>query len=266
MTIPNLSICIVSWNTLELLRQCLLSIQGCADDADVEVIVVDNASTDGSAEMVRLEFPAVRLFANDANSGFAAGCNTAVRSSTGRYILLLNSDTVILPPALHVMMRFLDEHPEAGAVGCRLLNPDGSPQVSYRRFPTLTWRYAISILLSKAHHHIRPLRGMLDTFVRGEGPSHPVAVDWVSGACLMTRREVFEEVGYLDERFFMFCEEIDWCHRVRKASWEIYYVPDAEVIHYSGQSSKQNKLRTYWSVVRSSYEYFRKMRAEGRDL
>lgn len=260
----DLSVCIVNWNARELLRQCLRSVCSTADGILCEVLVVDNASTDGSSEMVRREAPAARLFANEANAGFAAGSNLAIRSSTGRYVLLLNSDTVMMPGTLRAMMEFLDRHPRAGVVGCKLLNPDGSVQLSYRKFPSLTWEYFRIILLSKVYRHIKPLRGPLDAVVHAESSGGCRSVDWVSGACLMTRREVLDQVGLLDERFFMFCEEIDWCYRAKRAGWEIHYLPDACVIHYGGGSSKRQRLRTYWMLAKSSYHYFRKLRAERR--
>ena len=258
----DLSVCIVSWNTQELLRQCLLSVHSCARGVDFEVLVVDNASADGSPEMVRRDFPAVRLFANELNAGFAAGCNLAIRNSKGRHILLLNSDTIMMPRTIGAMTKFLDEHTETGVVGCKLLNPDGTVQLSYRTFPTLTWDYLCRILLSKAYHHIRPLRGVLDTLVHADGAGSPRSVDWVSGACLMTRREVFDSIGLLDERFFMFCEEIDWCYRAKQAGWDIRYLPSARIIHYGGESSKQQRLKTYWALMKSTYHYFRKLRTD----
>lgn len=257
----DLSVCIVSWNTQDVLRRCLLSVYSSGHGLDLEVIVADNASTDGSVEMVRREFPAVRLFANEVNTGFAAGSNLAIRHSTGRCILLLNSDTVVMPGALAAMVKFLDSRPEAGVVGARLLNPDGTVQLSCRKFPSFSWDYIRTILLSKAYHHIRLLRGILDPLVHADGPDGRRSVDWVSGACLMARREVFDSVGLLDERFFMFCEEIDWCYRAKLAGWDIRYLPDACVIHYGGESSKQHRLKTYWALIKSTYHYFRKLRA-----
>ena len=258
----RLSIAIVSWNTRELLRQCLLSLYECTCGMDIEIVVVDNASADGSQEMVRREFPAVRLFVSKVNAGFAAGANLAIQNSTGRYVLLLNSDTIMMPGSLGTMKRFLEDHPHAGVVGCKLLNPDGTAQLSYRRFPTLTWDYLQTVLLSKTYHHVKPLRGFLEPMVHGDGPDGRRSVDWVSGACLMTRREVFNRIGLLDERFFMFCEEIDWCYRVKRAGLDIHYLPDARVIHYGGESSRQQRLRTYWALAKSTYHYFRKLRTE----
>lgn len=259
----DLSICIVNWNTRELLRQCLLSIYNSVHDMDFEVLVVDNASTDGSSEMVRREFPAARLFANDGNTGFAAGCNLAIKNSKGRNILLLNSDTVAIPGAMSTMAEFLDSHPEAGVVGCRLLNPDGTVQLSCRKFPSLSWDYIRTTLLSKAYHHFKPLRSVLNSLVHADSPAGRRSVDWVSGACLMTRREVFDSVGLLDERFFMFCEEIDWCYRAKRSGWRIQYLPDAHVIHYGGGSSRHQRLLTYWALAKSTYHYFRKLWVEG---
>lgn len=258
----DLSVCIVSWNTRALLRQCLLSIYNSAHGMDFEVLVVDNASSDGSADMVRREFPAVRLFENEVNQGFAGGSNLAIKNSTGHCILLLNSDTIVMPGTLQTMTEFLKGSAETGVIGCKLLNPDGTAQLSYRKFPTLQWGYIRTVLISKVYHHIKPLRGILEPHVHGGGPNNRRSVDWVSGACLMTRRDVFDAIGLLDERFFMFCEEIDWCYRARRAGWDIRYLPDICVIHYGGESSKQHRLRTYWALVKSTYHYFRKLRSE----
>ncbi len=263
MNVLDLSVCIVSWNTREYLRQCLGSIYNSTNRMDYEVLVVDNGSTDGSVEMVRREFPAVRLFVNSRNEGFAAGANRAIRESIGRHILLLNSDTVVLPYAFQEMVDFLDADPEVGIVGCKLLNVDGTVQLSHRRFPTLTWNYARTIAVSKLFHHVRPIRGLLQPVLHGYQPDGPRAVDWVSGACLMSRREVFDRIGYLDETFFMFCEEIDWCRRATVAGWKVYYLPSARVIHYGGQSSKRQRLRIYWALARSTYHYFRKISRAG---
>jgi len=199
------------------------------------------------------------LFVNQTNEGFAAGSNKAIRHSSGSYVLLLNSDTVVLPATLRNMVGFLDSHQQVGIVGCKLLNPDGTVQLSCRRFPTLSWDYMRTIAYSKLFHHVKPLRRALRPMLYGDGPDQPRRVDWVSGACLMSRRGVFDRVGLLDERFFMFCEEIDWCYRASEAGWQIYYLPDARVIHYGGQSSRQHRLRTYWMLLRSTYCYFRKL-------
>jgi hypothetical protein len=226
------------------------------------VIVVDNASEDGSPEMIRREFPAVRLLGNDSNLGFAVGSNRAISESIGRYVLLLNSDTLVMPGTLQTMADFLDVSPDVGVAGCKLLNPDGTVQVSHHHFPSISWDYLKDVLTLKLFHHIKPLRPAMLRLINCQVPEARRPVDWVSGACLMTRKEVFDDIGLLDERFFMFCEEIDWCRRASRAGWRIYYLPDAHVVHYGGQSSRHDRLRTYWVLLRSTYHYFRKLHSQ----
>jgi N-acetylglucosaminyl-diphospho-decaprenol L-rhamnosyltransferase len=253
-TLPDVSVVVVSWNTRELLARCLESVDLGTAGPLVETIVVDNGSTDGSPEMVAERFPRTRLIRNGANRGFAAANNQALKSCTGRYALLLNSDAVLLDDSLSHMVGFLDGHPEAGAAGGRLLNPDGSFQWSYADFPSL---FGELLLLTKLYRLLRP-----PTY-----PSYPPersrearAVDWVSGACLIVRRTAIALVGLLDEEYFMYSEEVDWCYRLRRAGWAVYYLPDAPVAHWSGQSAASAPERRRLQVYRSKRLFFRKHR------
>lgn len=231
---PVLSIVIVNWNTRNLLKQCLKSV---ADETLLshEVWVVDNGSSDGSQEMVREEFPEVHLIANEENLGFAAANNQALPLCQGEYILLLNSDTIVLDGALDKMVAFMHGHPEVGGLGSKLLNPDGSLQPSAHHFYS-TWR---SLVENRLVHLAWPRRHAKTPFLSFWDHSEIRPVDWVTGAVLMLRKAVIHEVGLLDESFFMYGEEIDWQMRMQKAGHRIYFLPTARIIHYGGGSSRQ---------------------------
>lgn len=224
----DLDIVIVSYNTCDMLRACLASLPAALNGLSRRVHVVDNRSSDGSVEMVRREFADVQLTVAERNLGFSGGNNLALRHVDARYVLLLNPDTECLPGSLHTLVTFMDSHPEAGACGPQLLNSDGSLQKSGARFPTL-FSEAVGHLgfwRINPEWHDRTLRWGRSDF------SATTEVDQVTGACLMVRREALEQVGPLDERFFMFYEEVDWCKRLHDAGWRIYYVPEARVTHH----------------------------------
>jgi len=263
----DLSIVIVSWNVVDLLRECLDSICAAPDtrlDADgalyvgerpAEVYVVDNASSDGSAEMVRERFPWVKLIASRTNTGFTGGNNLALRRCRGRYLLLLNPDTRVVEDALSSMLGYMMDHPNVGVVGPRLTYSDGSAQSSRRRFPTMMMALMESTLLAlwfpnnrwaRAYH----MADMPDDLVQ--------EVDWVTGACMLVRREVIEQVGLMDERFFMYSEELDWCRRMADAGWRAVYYPRAVVMHYEGKSSGQVVAARQVRFETSKVLYFRK--------
>ncbi len=247
MAQPILSIIILNWNGRELLRACLCSVQNNVSTfqhSNVETFVVDNASTDGSAEMVREEFGHVRLIANAENLGFARANNIGIQASRGRYVLLLNNDTVVPVGALAGLVAFMEAHGDAGAVGPRLLRPDGSPQpYAFGGDPTLGY------LLRRGANRLlfgRPLHDWATDAVQ--------AVDWVSGACLMVRREAIDRAGLLDELIFMYFEDNDWCLRIRRAGWRVYYNPQVAITHIGGQSLAQNSAAR--RAYRESLCYF----------
>lgn len=256
----DLSIIVVNWNIKELLRACLHSLELAAQAAAPlmsEVIVVDSASTDGSAEMVRREFPQVHLIASDTNLGYAGGNNAGLAAAQGRYLLLLNPDTVVQPEALALMIDYLEAHPQVGALGPRLLWPDGAIQSSRRRFPSLGSLFWESTLLGQWFPHNRYAQRY---HLADCSPEQPQRVDWVVGAALLLRREAWQQVGPLDETFFMYFEETDWCRRAVQAGWEIHYLPSAQIIHYEGKSSEQvlaaRTLRFQHSKLRYTCKYF----------
>lgn len=247
----KLSTVIVNWNTREMLSQCLESIREVKIDGGHEIYVVDNASSDGSSQMVGQLFPEVRLIENKENLGFATANNQAMRLSKGEYILLLNSDTRVLSGALEGMVEFMDTHAQAGACGARLLNPDGTLQPSCSPDPTLRSEFARLFHLGGVRPDGYHIMEDWDTRL-------PQSVDVVLGACLLIRRSAMEEVGYLDEDFFMYSEEVDYCRRVRLAGWKIYWVPTAQVIHFGGQSTRQSAETMFLCLYQGKVMYFRK--------
>ena len=258
----DLSVIIVNWNARDRLAECLASIEQQAGGLSPETWVVDNGSTDGSAELVERRFPCVKLLVNQENLGYARANNQALRRAQGRYLLLLNPDTVILDDALTAMIDFLEVHSDVGAVGCRLVNPDGSLQTSSYSFPTL-----FTILVSAyGLKRVLPLKLLRRTFPGqalgghfGQLSRHDQvrSVDFVTGACMMVRREAMEHVGLLDENFFLYAEEIDWCRRIKGAGWGVYFTPQGQVIHHIGQSSRQSG-EALALLYRSRCYYFRK--------
>ena len=253
---PECSIVIVSWNVRDLLRACLCSLPAAAGpDLPVEVVIVDNGSTDGSAEMVRAEFPAVRLLAERQNHGYARGNNLGITASRGRLVLLLNCDTEMRPGSLAALIAYLDAHPAVGLVGPRLLNTDGSPQSSRRRFPTLATGLVESTPLQPFAAWLPALRRY---YVLDRSDDTEQEVDWVTGACMLVRREALTAVGGFDPGYFMYSEELDLCRRIRQAGWRVAYLPTAVVVHHGGQSSDQNIPERHIRFQRAKLRYFRR--------
>jgi GT2 family glycosyltransferase len=236
----NLSVIIVNYNVRQFLENALTSIQRAMSGIDGEIIVVDNASTDNSADMVRKKFPDVSLITNQKNVGFARGNNVALEQASGEYLLLINPDTVVQEDTFRVMLRFFSSHPDAGLAGCKILNPDGTFQLPCRRsFPTpwvaFTKVFGLSTLLPKSR-----LFGKYNLTYLDPNQSYPV--DAVSGSFMMIRRETYEKVGGLDESFFMYGEDLDWCYRVGEAGVLVYYVHETTIIHFKGESTKRSEF------------------------
>ena len=249
---PDLSVIIVSWNVRDLLAECLESVHASAPHA--EVLVVDSASSDGSAEMVRERFPWVELIAERENVGFTRGNNIALARARGRHLLLLNPDTVVHGDATARMVAYLDAHPTVGIVGPRVLNADGSTQSTRRRFPTLSTAFFESTWLQG----YAPRKLLERYYVLDKPDEGTFEVDWVQGCALMARREVYEQIGGLDESYVMFSEELDWCRRAKAAGWEVVYLGEARITHYGGQSSAQVPARKHIYFQQSKIRYFRK--------
>ncbi len=259
----DLAIVIVSYNTCGLLRSCLRSLD--ADGAPARVVVVDNASTDGSPEMVAAEFPPVEVLAAGRNLGFAAGNNLALRAlgfgapaagaARPAYVLFLNPDTEIRAGAVARLREFLASTPRAGVVGPALVYPDGRFQHSAFRFPTL-WQVWFDFFAWPGRLVESPLNGRYARALYAAG--QPFPIDHPLGAAFMARAEVIDQVGMMDERFFMYAEEIDWCMRVRRAGWEIYCLPPVVVMHHAGGSTRAYRRQMDDALWRSRFRLFEK--------
>jgi len=255
----DLSIVIVSWNVRDLLTNCLRSIDVNRGGIQLEVVVVDSGSTDGTPQMLLADFPWVHLIDCRENVGFPSGNNLGLQRAQGRYLLLLNPDTVVLDDALTKMVAYLEDNPKVGVVGGKLLNPDGSVQSSRRRFPTL----ATAIFESTWLQPYAP-RALLRRYYMNDIPDDQITdVDWLVGACLMVRREAIAQVGLMDEAYFMYSEELDWCRRIRSSGWRIVYIPDARIIHHVGKSSEQAATRRHVDYQRAKLRYFYKFHGPG---
>lgn len=251
----DLSVSIVNTNNRSLLELCLESIYQTTRQTSFEILVVENCSTDGSAEMVRARFPAVQVIENEARLGYSASHNRALRRCQGRYLLVLNEDMRVLPGALDSMVAFMDCHPDAGMLGCRLLNPDGSLQPSCRAFPNVWIIFFRSVYLDKLFPRNRWFGA---DYLGHWGHDTVREVDVIKGCCMFVRREVVDQVGLLDERFFIYYEETDWCYRARQQGWKICFTPDAEIIHYGEQTTSRQTPRMTLIQRQSLLKYFRK--------
>lgn len=247
----DLSIIIVSWNTRELLELCLSSIYANQPSFEFETRVVDNASSDDSVQMIQTRFPQVKLHCNNDNVGFAHANNQAIQESAGRLVLLLNPDTEVKPNALETLIRFMDEHPKIGASGPLTLNPNETLQTSCYPLPTLSREIWRLLHLDQ----FQPYGSYKMTYWRQDEPRE---VEALLGACLMLRREALDQIGLLDEDYFIYSEEIDLCYRLRQAGWNIFWVPEAKIIHYGGQSTQQVAAKMFLHLYRGKLLYFRK--------
>jgi GT2 family glycosyltransferase len=251
----DIDVVVVNWNACRDLRQCLVSLYSPPPRIRHSVWVVDNASTDGSAAMVKHEFPDVCLMQNSENAGFSRANNQAIRASNGRYVLLLNSDAAIRPGALERLVEFADSHPKAGIVGPKVFNPDGSLQYSCRRFPSLGAGFFRNTLLDR----LFPKNRFSREYLMGDFNHRETRkVDWVSGCAMLIRREVIDKIGVLDERFYMYCEDVDICARAWDAGYEVMFYPDAIVTHAIGRSSDKNAEKMIVEFHRSWYELDKK--------
>jgi len=258
----HVSVIIVSWNTQQHLLNCLNSIRKSKDYTE-EIIVVDNASTDGSPDVVEEQFPEVTLIRNKENLGFAKANNIGMRASTGRYVCLINSDVVVLDGCIEKLIEFMDKNQTIGIAGPRILNPDRSLQVSCRRFPSV-WNNLCQVV------------GLNRVFPKSRFFSEPLMKYWVhdeirkvdvlSGCFWMVRRKALEEVGLLDENFFIYGEDIDWCKRFYRAGWDAVFYPGAEAIHFHGASSSNSPIKFNVEMQKADLQYWRKHRGKAGQL
>jgi GT2 family glycosyltransferase len=258
----DVSIIIVNWNTKALLQQCLRSVYDETRGVDFGVIVVDNASSDGSADMTRREFGEAIVIANAENRGFAAANNQGLAIASGRYVLLLNSDTIVLDGAIQKTIAFADKYPDTAVVGCRVLNPDRSLQNSCFMFPSLLNWFLFVTYLDRLFPRSRFFgREQMTWWSRDDSRE----VDVVTGCYMLVRRQAIEDVGVMDESFFMYAEETDWCYRFKKKGWKSRFTPDAEIVHIGGGSAPKFSARrariTNASFLRYMAKHWSKPRA-----
>jgi hypothetical protein len=250
-SVLDVSVIIVNYNVRDFLHQALVSIQKALKGIRSEIVVVDNASDDGSVEMVRRQFPRVKLIINAANFGFAKANNIALKQTRGKFLLLINPDTIVQEDTIRVMVEFLKNHPEVGLAGCKILNPDGSMEPACRRsFPTPWVAFSKIFGLSKLFPKTK-LFGKYNLTYLSIEETNPVEA--VSGSFMMVRRETLDQVGGLDESFFMYGEDLDWCYRIHQAGWQIYYVHSTQIIHYKGESTRRSsidEIHTFYEAMR----------------
>lgn len=253
---PFFSIIIINWNVREFLQKCLLSIYRETKNSSFEVLVIDNASSDGSGEMVQaLNLPHLTLIRNNENRGFAAAVNQGLQQARGEYFLLLNPDTEFQSGTLDKLAVFLKENPRYCVAGCQLLNPDGTVQPSVRGFPTLLDQIQILCKL----HHLYLSSSLRRYFALDFDYQKTQEVDQIMGAFFGIKRAVLEQIGFFDEKFYLWFEEVDFCQRAKKAGWPVVYAPIAQVIHYSGQSFRQLlPISRQWQFNQSMLHYFKK--------
>lgn len=256
MANPDLSIVIVSYNVKDLLKKCLASILKNQGDLALEIIAVDNASSDRTAEMVKTDFPQVKLIANFNNLGFAAANNQGLKESQGDFILVLNPDTEIINNALKKILEFMKRTERAGMAGGKHLNLDRTLQPSVRRFPSFWPLFLIFTKIARIFPELPPLQRYLAKDFNYK-LSQPV--DQAAGSFLLLRKKMLEQIGLFDERFFTWFEEVDLCRRAQAAGWQVWYCAQAEIIHHGGQSfSQQLTLKNQKIFFQSAWKYFRK--------
>jgi N-acetylglucosaminyl-diphospho-decaprenol L-rhamnosyltransferase len=252
--LTDLSIIIVSWNVRNFLKGCIDSLLAAPlNDYSTEIIVVESGSSDGSVELIRSQYPQVKLLPQTENLGFTRCNNIGLAAANGRYVMLLNPDTEVIGDALAQMMAYLDQHPEVGIVGPHTLNSDGTTQSTRRRFPTP----AVAFLESTWLQSYAPQSVMNRYYIRDAPDDATVLVDWVQGSALMARRDVYEQIGGLDEGYVMYSEELDWCKRAKLAGWQVVYLGSAEIVHYGGKSSEQVTAHSHIYFQQSKLRYFR---------
>jgi GT2 family glycosyltransferase len=252
---PVLSIIIVTWNGKKYAEECLHSLVTRPLGVPTEIIVVDNASSDGTPEAIRAQFPQVHLIENDKNLGFAKANNIGLAASRGEYVCLVNSDVVIPPACMERMVAYMDANPTIGVLGPKMLSPDGGIGYSVMRLPTV-WN---TLCCALGLHAVFPKSGWFGGFMMSGYPYNSIDdVEVLTGWFWMVPRKALDQVGGLDEQFFMYGEDIDWCYRFLKAGWRVVFYPDAEALHYGAASSAKAPTRFYIEMRRANLQYFRK--------
>jgi GT2 family glycosyltransferase len=250
--IKDLVVSIVSYNSLNFLRECLDSILMNPPGIEYEIIVVDNASCDGTAEFVKKSYPEVILISNDRNIGFAAANNKSIKKSHSKYVLLVNSDCRVYKKSLDSLVEFMEKNPKIGIAGPKIVNSDGTIQLSCRRFPSLLNAAAHTILADIFPGNPFSKKYKLADICR----DNPLKVDWVSGSCMIIRKKALEDTGVLDEKYFMYVEDLDICYRMWQKNWEVYYYPQAEIMHHIAGSSSGGKMKSSFRMQKSVFYFF----------
>lgn len=257
----QLSVCIVTYQARDWLQGCLESLQANTQLAPIEIIVVDNGSNDGVRQMLEASFPQVHLIENESNVGYSRPMNQSLKAAVGKFLMQLNPDTIILPGAVEALLEFMEDNPEVGICGPKVLNKDGTFQKQCRRGeprPLAVISYFLG--LPKIFPENKALGGYLLEY---ESEDSTLEVDAVSGSCMVIRREVIDQIGYLDEKFYAYQEDTDICTRARLAGWKVFYFPQSEIIHYGGQGG--SRVKPFQSILqwhKSYYLYYRKYLAK----
>lgn len=252
----DLSVIIVSYNTKDLLKRTIESVIRTVNKIEYEIIVIDNASGDGSCDMVTECFPEVVLIKSEKNEGFACANNKGIKIARGRYVLLLNSDTVVTDKCIEMCINYMDIHSDIGVLGCKVILPDGKLDHACKRgFPTPRASLSYILKLDKLFKNNKKFGQYDMTYV---GEDEISEVDAVMGAFMIVRREAILEIGGLDEDFFMYGEDIDWCYRIKEKGYKVVYYPEGEIIHYKGSSSKKRRFMTVYEFHRAMYIFYNK--------
>lgn len=252
----DLSIIIVNYNTKTLTLECIESVYNSKLNYQFEIIVTDNNSSDGSVQAIIESFPNVKVIENKKNVGFSKANNQAIAASKGRYVLLLNSDTIVNETTLSTMVKFMDKQQDAGATGCKVVLPDGSlDKACHRGFPTPEASFYYMTGLAKKFPNSPKYNSYHKSYLN-MNETHEI--DCLVGAFMIVRRETIDEIGMLDEEFFMYGEDIDWCYRIKEAGWNIYYVPHVSIVHYKGASSRKKPYKIVYEFHRAMYLFHKK--------
>lgn len=250
----DVSICIVNWNTKELLKKCIGSIKDRTEGLTYEIVIVDNNSQDDSTQMVRQSFPECSIVESKKNLGFAKGNNEAVTKATGKYILYLNPDTELITNAIFGMFLFLERNADFGAVGCKLVTSDGQIQFTCARtFPTPFNQFALLSMLNRLFPQSRCFSTVEMNYWNHADSRE---IDCLSGACIMARKHIIDTLNGFDEKYFMYAEDVDLCYRIKKESWKIYYLAEERIFHHEGASSKKRTARHFATVMQRASNYY----------
>jgi GT2 family glycosyltransferase len=250
--IKKLCISVVSYNSLSFLKECLDSLISYPPDKEYEIVVVDNASSDGSPEFIKNSYPQIKLIINNVNIGFAAANNQAIKSSKSEYVLLINSDCQVYKDSLNKLIEFMDNARNAGVIGPKIINSDGSIQFSCRKFPSILNAGLHSILTNIAPNNPFSRKYKLVDINR----DNPFEVDWVSGSCMLIRRDALDDAGLMDEHYFMYVEDVDLCYQMCKKNWKVFYFPHSEILHHIGGSTSDKKIKASIRMQKSIFYFF----------